>query len=147
MVAAAGYIVGKWSYRDELKRRLANSQSTTPYMQALRNIMGVPPIGASGFVSDAHVDRNEIYKSTNYSPGGNYNDGSLFSPESGMGSSFAPPTSSTFGQYNNNQGFTDQSLEPHESISNFSSSDNEQPSRSVTSYEELRARNRGLLVK
>lgn len=48
VASMVAYFVGKWSFRSELKRRLAENPSNTPYMQALRKAFFMQPSQPDG---------------------------------------------------------------------------------------------------
>lgn len=126
------FIVGRYSYKDELKRRLATANLNTPYIQALRKTLGVTAI-VNDFEGDSGISD---YTSTNpsaWNPTGNIGGGSsdLNVPMSRRlrqrtYDQQAPPTNSLENPIDNEYSLTD-------------------PPSKQTTYEELRARNRGII--
>lgn len=127
-IGLGSFILGKWLYRDEFKKRLAESKSNTPYMQIFRKHFGLPQINHAGDFSQTgdqtyggldslDVRANDPMSNLPYNR----------SMTGGIG---YKPT----GQ---ESGFVSGS---HDNLDN---SKLEVP-KQTTSYEELRAKNRGL---
>lgn len=123
----ASYIVGKISYRNEFKRRLEASPLNTPYMQAMRKVMGVQMIPNSGFISETNTDF--AYGNTD-----GYGSDALNNPKYPS----TPLEPRGLSHYNN---------QPSYSTDNGPTNAFETESKPATSYEELRARNRGFMSK
>lgn len=133
LVSFGAYVIGKWSYKGELKRRLETSPLNTPFMKALRELMGIKS-QISELGAEFQSDIGQEYAGF----------GSSNAPLQPMNSRFGPPMSGgpqaqPFGHdqpgYLSNE--SDMSLPPP----------SDETTKSMTSYEELRARNRGLIQK
>lgn len=140
VVTVTAFFAGKWSYKNELKRRLEASPSTTPFIMALRELTGAQMMAGMGEFSSDTMGGQEYM--------------------SGFGESNAPlvpplPTTTVNSAYTRPPGgapvYTQQlhqSYEPDLSLSSsppFSPDGTSKPT--MTSYEELRARNRGLVQR
>ena len=133
-VGTVCYIIGKYSYKDELRRRVETSPLTTPYMQGLRRLMGIPsPIGEFDPTSEPSSFDNQ---STGWNAG------------TTLPSGYYPPQQPPPAPFNGspNRQF-DKSLHyrPSDQQPEFSSQSldgNDQQQRTLT-YDELRDRNRG----
>lgn len=137
MVSAVSYVVGKWCYKGELSRRLETTPLNTPFIRALRDMTGVKPALAS---------MNEFTGDAQDTAGGGWNASEPPFPPSGStgtSGSFSQTPYATYGQYNHASEDTYKPFESDPGSSTFSG----EPPKSFTSYEELRAKNRGLLQK
>jgi len=117
-LGALTFSLGKWAYRGELKRRLSENPSNTPFMQGLRKLVGSEPIVATEFSKS----------------GPSYAHESITSSELTSWDSLGAYTEPNFGQ--SNQDF-DRSFGSE--TSGFA------PPKHGSTYEELRAKNRGLI--
>lgn len=142
MVSVLSFIVGKMSYKGELERRLEKTPLNTPFIQALRRTLGVtPPISSMA----------EFSGETNQDFGGGWNAGgpqpTRPGPYGGSPGQFGQMPQGAYGQYGQSP------YQPYDSdLSSQStppppSSFGGEPPKSFTNYEELRAKNRGLLQK
>lgn len=121
-MAFAAFIFGKWTYRDEFKRRLAESRLNTPYAQALRRTFGVAPL-SSEFADPVYGGTTEL------------------DPWNNAGSSFEPETS-----YTGDRQFGSGQLQPElfgpDRVDNQTTDEEARPRMT---YDELRAKNRGFI--
>lgn len=151
MVSLASYFIGKWSYKGELRRRLEATPLNTPFIQTLRSMVGAQaPISSMGeFSGDTsqdystglyNKDQPQGWAFSDIKPG----DGGLSGRPQGSPSTFGQP--SGYSQYN--QELPNPTYQPYEPDPNISGTQpSGEPPKPVYSYEELRARNRGLVPK
>lgn len=135
LLSFGAYIVGKWSYKGELRTRVENNPSNTPFMKAMRELMGVrPPF--SELSSDLSDDGNQKY--------GGFLDGAQ--QQTNFGGGYMQPVAGTQAQsYGQTSSFQESNYPSQETdMSLAQPADGAAPR---TSYEELRARNRGLIPK
>lgn len=112
--------VGLMSYGSEARRRIAESPLNSPAMQSLRAKMGIKPVGGySTSPLDGHTDFGYTGLEKDLSRGFN----PMESPSDGLGEFDSPPVSEHVGGQRGETNTTSQGL----------------------TYEELRARNRGLI--
>lgn len=132
LIGFGAYIIGKYSYRDELKRRLVQNRSNTPFMQALRKGFNLNPVVATdGYGTDSVME----YRGRAGNDSSDWDNTELSAdrlPEMG----------------NPRQPAFDQPLQQQPPPSPPYESGNyrfDPPQKEAASYDELRARNRGLI--
>lgn len=108
------YFVGKWSFRGELKRRLVESPSNTPYMQALRKAFYLQPSQVDG----------------NWAPSNQFN--AVYTPPAIGGFEISEPSNSNVATN-------------YQPVYDSENPTNTELPQQATSYDELRARNRGYI--
>lgn len=129
LLTGLAYVLGKWSYRGEFIRRLAESPLNTPFMRAMRQSMGVPQrIDSSDFPGDQNPEFSTNY-SRDTSGWGQTDPSSPQLPHSSLSYPTHPLPEHPI-PYNSFQ-----SNEPDNSLTS--------QQKPATTYEELRARNRG----
>lgn len=121
------FLFGKWLYRNEFKRRLAESHATTPYMQAMRRSLGIAPATSSEFTDPAF---------------GGAGGGSEFDGWSSGGPTNANYTDDRQQFRSGSSQSTDYSLPGAENLDNQT---NDESAKPRLTYDELRARNRGFI--
>lgn len=123
LVFFGSYTIGKMSYADELRKRIMTNPSNTPFMQATRKLLKLNPIVSDEFGSNQASDfaQDTTFTST---WGG--------SPDVSSVSEFEIKGPNPFGEGTN--------FGESGSIGDT----NREESKPLLSYEELRARNRGL---
>lgn len=134
LLACSGYVIGKWSYKGEFIRRLETTPLDTPFIRALREMSGAKPSlsSMSELSGDMQPFNNEGWNaSDNMTP--------QDSGTSGMTSYYNQPYTSN---YNRQDTTLNSDVDTRDQDSHYGSE-----SKSSTSYEELRAKNRGLLKR
>lgn len=127
IVGMAAFILGKYSYKDEFKRRLSENRSNTPYMQALRKALNIQ-MKVTEFGSDPNTDYNNLA----------VNDSSNWNNRDALSETY-----SSFGQEKRPTNEPNKSSFESENITGLSGVDGS--TNRSTSYDELRARNRGYI--
>lgn len=153
-VGFAAYVFGLLSFKGELIRRVSESNSQTPFMQAFKRRIGATSSGNFD-VSSVGFDPYKQLPTDNY--GANYELSPDYTGEPiGQTSSksdydpFAQPSGSNYGDPSYKSGLS--SLQPNAPSDDryttgfgTMSDDQKRDEQNLVSYEELRARNRGLI--
>lgn len=132
-ISALSYVVGRFAYQGELKKRLSETDLDTPYIDGLRKGLGVVKIkselsGGSGFYDGTSPQSSSAWNSIG-DGGGERVDNNT-------------PLSSRL-----RQNYVQQPINTHESSFGNPHGDGSVSSEAPkqTTYEELRARNRGYM--
>lgn len=132
-MSTVAFIFGKWTYRNEFKRRLAESPLNTPYMQTMRKSLGITPSVRSEF-----SDTGLAYS------GGKDEFSDTWS--SGAGSSvFQPAPAYTDDRQFGSSGLAPTSYDSPLGSDRLDNQSNVDAAKPQVTYEELRARNRGFM--
>lgn len=133
-ISALCYVVGRFAYQGELKKRLAETNLDTPYIQGLRKGLGVTKInnefgGGPGFDDHSSFPQNSPnWNSTGYGSGDSVDINAPMSSK--LRQNFVQPPMGI----------------PENSFGNsFGNENDSSATPKPTTYEELRARNRGFI--